>query len=459
MISQPDDLRSRARERMRKSRTEIQAMTPEDVMALIDDLQVHQAELEITNEDLLETQQKLAKAYQSYAVLYDDAPMAYLTLDEDYVIRRVNKAAAALFARALNDLDGVNLLSLATPEDRDLCYLYLRNSKPGAAATTEIRFLREDGDTFWGRLHAIRIDAGASDCAGFRAAIMDITERKRMEEDLRQHVKQLAIANKELETFSYSLSHDLRAPLRAMKGFSGILLEDYSNDLDAEGRDYLNRIAIGAEKMNGIIDDMLCLANISRKDMSRPKIDLSALAAAVFKELRRAEPERNVKVVIAERLIARGDARLMKIALSNLLGNAWKYSGKTPDAAIEFGVMKKNDEQVYFVRDNGVGFDMVQAYKLFKPFQRLHSESQFPGTGIGLAIVNKVIQRHGGRIWGEGEAGKGATFYFTINVDPRLSFGESWTMRKPHSILLLDDKPEDVTPTPKAALRPRKKNV
>ena len=166
--------------------------------------------------------------------------------------------------------------------------------------------------------------------------------------------------------------------------------------------------------MSGIIDDMLSLAKISRQEMNRVEINLTSLAGSVVAELRHAEPERNVNVIIAEDLKTHGDAHLMKIALSNMLDNAWKYSRKIPDAKIEFSVIEKNGERIYYVRDNGAGFDMAQAHRLFAPFQRLHSESQFPGTGIGLAIVNRVIERHGGRIWAESEVGKGAAFYFTI---------------------------------------------
>jgi two-component system, chemotaxis family, CheB/CheR fusion protein len=247
--------------------------------------------------------------------------------------------------------------------------------------------------------------------------IMAIRLRQKIEElngFLKHRADELAAANKELESFSYSVSHDLRAPLRAMKGFGSILLEDYANKLDGDGRDFLKRIVSSSDKMSGIIDDMLSLAKISRQEMNRVEINLTSIAGSIAEELRHAEPERNVNVLIAEDLKAHGDARLMKIALSNMLGNAWKYSKKTPDAEIEFAVKENNGERVYYVRDNGAGFDMAQAHRLFSPFQRLHSESQFPGTGIGLAIVNRVIQRHGGRIWAESKVGKGAAFYFTI---------------------------------------------
>jgi PAS domain S-box len=242
-------------------------------------------------------------------------------------------------------------------------------------------------------------------------------ELRQREEELKQRANDLVAANTELKTFSYSISHDLRAPLRAMKSFSSILLEDYSDTLDAVGKDLLIRIKSAANKMDGLIDDMLSLSKISRQEMNPQEIDMSAIAGVVVNELRQAEPERKVDVVIAQELKATGDARLIHIALSNLFGNAWKYTNKTPAAKIEFGAMEKSGKKVYFIRDNGVGFDMAQSHRLFTPFLRLHSESEFPGTGIGLAIVNRVIQRHGGCIWGKSEIGKGATFYFTLFSD------------------------------------------
>jgi len=251
----------------------------------------------------------------------------------------------------------------------------------------------------------------------------DMENRARIDElnsFLMQRTTDLMSANKELEAFSYSVSHDLRTPLRAIMAFCTILLEDYSDKLDAEGQGFLSRIKISTDRMNELIDDILSLAKISREEMHPKEIDLSAVAGSIVNELQQGEKRRKVEAVIAEGLRAYGDARLMHVALSNLIGNAWKYSSKTPDAVIEFGKMERNGEKVYYVRDNGAGFDDAHAKKLFKPFQRLHSESQFPGTGIGLAIVDKVIQRHGGRVWGESQVGKGATFYFTLSVDKNL---------------------------------------
>jgi len=252
-------------------------------------------------------------------------------------------------------------------------------------------------------------------------AIEDITERKLAEveikklyEELKHKITQLEAANKELESFSYSVSHDLRAPLRSIDGFSQVLLEDYANKLEGEGREALQRVRNGAQRMAQLIDDLLKLSSMTRWELRREMIDLSAMVKAVLKELQETEPERQVDCVIAEGVIANGDGRLLRVVLENLLGNAWKFTCKLSQARIEFGIIQCDGQTSYFVRDNGVGFDMAYSDKLFGAFQRLHGMEEFPGTGIGLATVQRIIHRHGGRVWAEGEVEKGATFYFTL---------------------------------------------
>ena len=229
-----------------------------------------------------------------------------------------------------------------------------------------------------------------------------------------ERTAQLEASNKELESFSYSVSHDLRTPLRGIDGFSRILLEDYTDRLDQEGKENLHRIRAACKRMGLLIDDLLNLSRLARFEMSVDKVNLSELARQITGDLIKAQPDRKVEFIIADELIDQGDERLLKIMLQNLLGNAWKYSGRQATAAIEFGRMHHDGEPAYVVRDNGVGFDMVYAGKLFKPFQRLHGTEDFPGTGIGLALVQRIVQRHGGRAWAEGEVGKGARFYFTL---------------------------------------------
>jgi signal transduction histidine kinase len=226
--------------------------------------------------------------------------------------------------------------------------------------------------------------------------------------------QELEASNKELETFSYSVSHDLRTPLRSIDGFSHMLIEDYADELDDEGRDHLRRVRAGAQRMGEIIDALLGLTRLTRGEMRRETVDLSAMASEISEDLRRAQPEREVEFLITDGLVANGDARLLKVALENLLGNAWKFTGGEAHAKIEFGAVRHDGTLAYFVRDNGAGFNEAYAGKLFGPFQRLHRTDEFEGTGIGLTTVQRIVHRHGGKIWAEGEVGRGATFYFTL---------------------------------------------
>ena len=235
----------------------------------------------------------------------------------------------------------------------------------------------------------------------------EIAERKRAEEALEA-------ANKELEAFSYSVSHDLRAPLRGLDGFSQILLEDYADKLDDQGKDYLRRLRGASQRMAQLIDDLLKLSHVTRAELSLEEMDLGALAQEVAEGLRGQDPERSVRFDIAPGLTARADPRLLRVALENLLGNAWKFTGRRAEAHIEFGAAEQDGKPAYFVRDNGAGFDPAYAGKLFGAFQRLHDAHEFPGTGIGLATVQRVVHKHGGRIWAEGAVDRGATFYFTL---------------------------------------------
>jgi len=244
---------------------------------------------------------------------------------------------------------------------------------------------------------------------------VDVTERKEFEEMLKRRTSELASSNNELEAFSYSVSHDLRSPLHTLKGFTELLFEDYESKLDETARDYLRRIVNSANKMNALINDMLRLSRISRQDISMQEINLSMLAREIIDELSEQHPERHVEVIIHDKLKIKGDKQLLKIALMNLLGNAWKYTSKTTEPRIEFGSCQQNNKTVFFIHDNGAGFPMEQADKLFTPFQRLHPEGEFSGTGIGLPIVERVIRRHDGKIWAEAELNKGATFFFTLD--------------------------------------------
>jgi len=227
-------------------------------------------------------------------------------------------------------------------------------------------------------------------------------------------VEELERKNKELEAFSYSISHDLRAPLRSINGFSKILLEEYAGKVDVTGQAYLHRVCEAAKRMGELIDDLLELSRVGRAELRRGHVDLSALAGKVTAELQRATPDRPVRVLVPGGMVADADRSLVQVVLENLLGNAWKFTTGVPEPVIEFGALKRDGVVTYFVRDNGAGFDMTCAGKLFTPFQRLHSEAQFPGTGIGLATVHRIVERHGGRVWAEAAVKGGATFFWTL---------------------------------------------
>jgi two-component system sensor histidine kinase/response regulator len=227
-------------------------------------------------------------------------------------------------------------------------------------------------------------------------------------------VRELEHKNQELESFSYAVSHDLRAPLRRIEAFSRAVLESQHERLDADGRRYFDRIQEASRQMSQLIDDVLHLSKVSRAELRQQEVDLSALATAILERLREAEPDRRVETRIRPGVVVSGDGQLLRIALTNLLENAWKFTARRPEPRIEFGLLSAAGDNTYFVRDNGAGFDMTHADRLFDPFQRLHLPSEFPGSGIGLATVRRIIHRMGGRVWAEGMVGQGATFHFTL---------------------------------------------
>ncbi len=269
-------------------------------------------------------------------------------------------------------------------------------------------------------LNARQIQRGLGKERIILLAIEDITERKEIEKGLEKARAELELANKGLEAFSYSLSHDLRNPLSAIGGFAWILNENYGEKIGEEGKELVTGIISNTDKMNQLIQDMLNLGMINRKEMNWTTVNLTEMANVIIEENRTRDPNRKVECILAGNLLVQGDNNLLRIALENLINNAWKFTSKQVETQIEMGSFQKDNETVYFIKDNGAGFDSTRSEKMFMPFQRFHASKDFTGTGVGLSIVQSVIQRHKGRIWAESMVDKGSTFFFTLpktNID------------------------------------------
>ena len=273
---------------------------------------------------------------------------------------------------------------------------------------------RKDGRVIDVSVTVSPIRDAAGHVVGISKVARDITGRRRDEAALARAKDAAEAASRELEAFSYSVAHDLRAPLRGMNGFAQVLLEDYTDRLDAEGQDCLHEIVSSAQKMGALIDALLALSRVARTDLKTEPVDLSALFRAIAAQLAATDPHRTLSVVVQEGLWADVDLQLARTLFDNLIGNAWKFTSRIPAARITFGAIDDNGTRGFFIRDNGAGFDMAYASNLFAPFQRLHTVTEFPGTGIGLATVQRIVHRHGGRIWAEGRVDEGAVFHFTL---------------------------------------------
>jgi len=300
------------------------------------------------------------------------------------------------------------------PDDRAAVLAEVAKLATGQATVDfETRYRCKDGSYRWLSWTC------APDGETLYAIARDVTDARANQEALARAKEAAEAANRELESFSYSVAHDLRAPLRSIDGFSQALLEDYADRLDADGQKYLGFVRGSAQQMAQLIDDLLALSRVTRSELRHAEVDLSALAQAAVLRLQQAEPARQVEVVIEDGLRDRGDARLLAVVFDNLLGNAWKFTGKQAAPRIEFARVVHEGHPAYRVRDNGAGFDMAFAHKLFGVFQRLHAAAEFDGTGVGLATVRRVVARHGGQAWAEGAVGAGASFYFTLGAEDR----------------------------------------
>jgi PAS domain S-box-containing protein len=388
-----------------------------------DAYQASQAELERQVEErtrqLLQSEEKFSKAFRA-----SPAAIAIASLPEGRWID-VNDAHLAMTGYTREQSIGRTSSELGLVDEVARGLILKAFHEKGFIHNVEVRIRNASGERRDTLVSVEQIELNGRKCSlSIQYDITDLKnaerEVRRLNRNLERKTEELEEANQELEAFSYSVAHDLRAPLRSIDAFSKMVLDGYAQKLDAKGSKHLATVRESAQRMARLIDDLLALTKVVRSDIRRAPIDLSAMARDTLGRLRAHDPEREVEIAIAEKLEAKGDPALLGVVFENLLGNAWKFTGKRKGARIEFGCNDASGERVYFVRDNGAGFDMAYSAKLFGVFHRLHSIEEFEGTGIGLATVQRVIHRHGGRVWGQGKVDHGATFYFTLGgEEPR----------------------------------------
>ena len=349
------------------------------------------------------------------AAIVDSSNDAIIGKTLDGIITSWNEGARRIFGYTEQEMLGQPATRLVSAdrvaEEPDILRKLARGERVGHFDTVRVC---KGGAEIYASVTISPVRDSAGELIGASMIVRDITERHRSEEALARAKETAEAASRELEAFSYTVAHDLRAPLRGMNGFAQVLLDTYRDKLDADGQDWLEEIVMNAGKMGALIDALLALARLTRSEPRREMVDLSSLVRATFRQLSAAEPGRHVEMVVQDHLTADLDPVLAQALIENLIGNAWKFTSKVPLARVEFGTTLSDGARAFFVRDNGAGFDMTFADKLFGPFQRLHSADDFPGTGIGLATVQRIARRHGGRTWADSTVNGGATFYFAF---------------------------------------------
>ncbi|WNG34109.1 PAS domain S-box protein [Archangium violaceum] len=366
---------------------------------------------------------------QRFQFIVESAQEGIWTVDTENRTVYVNRYFAQMLGYSVEEMMQKTLFDVIRKEDIALMERYVEDRRQGRSALLDdFQLVRKDGTRIWTMVSTGPILDDNGTYIGAMAMITDVTQRREAEEQVRrlnadlerriaERTAQLEFSNRELEAFAYSVAHDLRAPLRSISNFTLALAEDCTDKLDDMGLDYLKRIRASSQRMSELIDGILALSRVNRTEFVETEVNLSALARSIAEQLQRWKPERTVRFQLQDGLVDRGDSQLLRLVLENLMGNAWKFTREKAEAVLEFGILppEEGKGRVYFVRDNGAGFDMEYQNKLFGVFQRLHTQQEFEGNGVGLATVQRIVRRHGGRVWGEGRVGQGATFFFTLH--------------------------------------------
>lgn len=362
---------------------------------------------------------EIKKTDRKFIALLESAPDSMIITESDGSIIMVNKQTEILFKYSRDEIIGQKVEVLIPEEyhirhrEHRMKYAERPRTRPMGIGL-ELFGRKKNGMIFPVEVSLSPMHWDTTGKIMIIAAIRDVSKQKKAQSELAKRTRELETINRELEAFSYSVSHDLRAPLRSIEGFSIKIINEYANVLDEKGRDYFMRIVKASKHMGVLIDDIIKLSRIVRKEMKPEHFDMSEIVHSISNELTESEPLRSAEIKIQPSITCCADKNLITIVLQNLLDNAWKYSRKKNHTVIEFGMQDLDRNIVYFIKDNGVGFDMNYAGNLFKAFQRLHSSEEFEGTGIGLATVHRIIERHGGDIWADSKENKGTTFYFTL---------------------------------------------
>jgi len=401
-------LRRRAEIQLQVARTKHLPQQGAEAQRLLHELEVHQIELEMQNAELHQAREEMEEVLGKYTDLYDFAPVGYFTLDRNGVIRAVNLAGAALLGLDRSRLLGRSFESFIVSGARAVFTALLRTVvtnrvKESLELELKLAQIQEENPPIFVQIEVVASSTGHE----YRVAAIDITKRRQAEEKLHSTIR-------DLQTFSHSVSHDLRSPLRNINSFATMFIEDYGGGLQEEGKQLINTIVKRTVSMGNLIDDLLRFSKNSIQDLLVKPIDMTALAKEIVERLSDDELSRAAEFRVAELPLALGDRSMVAQVLENLLSNSVKFSRKVEKPIISVGSVADRVDNTYFVKDNGIGFDLKYVGTIFNAFQRLHNSEDFEGTGVGLAIVEQVVTKHGGRVWADSKQGKGATFYFSL---------------------------------------------